>query len=97
MVLLRTLSYILEELLRYDTGTGIDRQLHLADLLVDLLHEGDDEVHQLVLVHLLRVEVGDEETDVIALHDRMERWTKKEKRNLKKISKSNNINTNNTN
>lgn len=27
----------------------------------------DDEVHQLVLVHLLRVKVGDEEADVVSL------------------------------
>ena len=60
-------TYIFEELLCDDTGPGVDRQLHLADLLVDLLHEVDDEVHQLVLVHLLRVEVGDEKTDIITL------------------------------
>jgi hypothetical protein len=60
-------THVFEELLSDDTGPGIDRQLHLTDLLVDLFHEMDDEVHQLVLVHLLCVEVGDEETDVIAL------------------------------
>ena len=58
-------THILEELLSYDTSPGIDRQLHLTDLLVDLLHEVDYKVHQ--LVHLLRVEVGDEKADVISL------------------------------
>ena len=60
-------SYILEELLCYNTSSGVDRQLHLTDLFVDLLHEVNDKVHQLVLVHLLCVEVGYEETDVITL------------------------------
>ena len=42
-------------------------KLHLRDLLVDLLHELDYEVDQLVLEHLLGVEVGDEERDIVAL------------------------------
>lgn len=61
-------SEILEEFLGYDTGPGVNGQLHLADLLVDLLHEVDDKVHQLVFVHLLRVEVSDQEANVIALY-----------------------------
>ena len=59
----------LEELLGADASARVDRQLHLADLLVDLLHEADDEVDQLVLVHLLRVEVRDQEADVVALQN----------------------------
>lgn len=62
-----TASYIFKEFLGDDASPGVDRQLHLADLLVDLLHEVDDEVHQLVFVHLLRVEVGDQEADVVSL------------------------------
>ena len=42
-------------------------ELHLRDLLVHLLHELDDEIHQLMLQHFLGVEVGDKEGDVIAL------------------------------
>lgn len=61
-------SKVFEEFLGDDASARVDGQLHLADLFVDFLHEMDDEVHQLVLVHLLRVEVGDEEADVIALH-----------------------------
>ena len=61
------MTHILQKLLGDDAGSGVDRQLHLTDLLVDLLHEGNDEVHQLVFIHLLRVEVGDEETNVVAL------------------------------
>lgn len=61
------ISYVLEEFLSDDTGPGIDGQFHLADLLVDLLHEVDDKVHQLVFVHLLRVEVGDQEANIVSL------------------------------
>lgn len=56
-----------EELLGAGACPGIDRQFHFADLLVDLLHEANDKVHQFVLIHLLRVEVGDEEAYVVAL------------------------------
>lgn len=63
-------SHILKELLCHDAGPGIDREFHLTDFLVNLLHEMDDKVHQLVLVHLLRVEVCDQEADVIALPKR---------------------------
>lgn len=59
--------YVFEEFLGDDASACVDSQLHLADLFVDFLHEMDDKVHQLVLIHLLRVEVGDEEADVIAL------------------------------
>lgn len=67
----RRLSYILEELLSDDASPGIYRQLHLTNLLVDLLHEMDDIVHQLVFVHLLRVEVGDQEANVVSLNNRI--------------------------
>ena len=60
-------SEVFQELFSADTRSGVDGQLHLVDLLVDLLHEVNDEVHQLVLEHLLRVHVGDEEADVIVL------------------------------
>jgi hypothetical protein len=36
-------------------------KLHLRDLLVHLLHELDDKVHQLVLQHLFGVKVRDQE------------------------------------
>jgi len=57
----------LEEGLTGDTGTGVDRELHLRDLLVDVLHELDDEVDELALVEGLGVNVGDEEGDVVHL------------------------------
>lgn len=60
-------TYILEEFFGNDTGPGINRKFHLTDLLVDLLHEVDDKVHQLVFVHLLRVEVGNQEANIISL------------------------------
>ena len=40
----------------------VDAEFHFRNFFVDLLHEVDDEVDQLVPVHLLRVEVGDQET-----------------------------------
>ena len=40
----------------------VDAEFHFRNFFVDLLHEVDDEVDQLVSVHLLRVEVGDQET-----------------------------------
>ena len=43
------------------------KELHLRDLLVHFLHKLDDEIHQLVFQHLLGVEVGDEEGDIITL------------------------------
>lgn len=62
-----------EELLGTDPGPGVDAELHLGDLFVDLLHEVDDEVDQLVAVHLLRVKVGDQEADVVALEVKKKR------------------------
>ena len=43
-------------------------EFHLGNLLVNLLHELDDKVDKLVLQHLLGVEIGDEEGDVVALN-----------------------------
>lgn len=57
-----------EELLRADPGPGVDRQLHLRDLLVNLLHEVNDEVHEFVAQHDLRVEVCDQEAYIVALN-----------------------------
>lgn len=62
-------THIFEELLCDDTSPGVDRQLHFTDLFVNFLHEMNDKVHQFMFVHLLCVEVGDEETDVIALRN----------------------------
>jgi hypothetical protein len=41
--------------------------LHLRDLLIDVLHELDDEVDELVLEHGFGVEIGDQEGYIIAL------------------------------
>lgn len=56
-----------EEFLGGDASSRVDCQFHLTDLFVDLLHEVYDEVNQLVLVHLLSVEVCYQEADVITL------------------------------
>jgi hypothetical protein len=64
-------SKVFQEFLGADTCSRVDGQFHLVDLLVDLLHELNDEVYQLVLVHLLRVLVGDQEADVVALNKKI--------------------------
>ena len=60
-------TYRCQEALSYETSSCVQEELHLRDLLVHVLHELNDEVHQLVLQHLLGMEVGDEERNVIAL------------------------------
>lgn len=60
-------TYRCQEALGNETSSGVQEELHLRDLLVHILHELNNEVHQLVLQHLLGVEVGDEERNVIAL------------------------------
>lgn len=60
-------TYRRQEALSYETSSSVQEELHLRDLLVHILHELNNEVHQLVLQHLLGVEVGDEERNVIAL------------------------------
>ena len=54
-------TYRCQEALSNETSSCVQEELHLRDLLVHILHELNDEVHQLVLQHLLSVEVGDEE------------------------------------
>lgn len=38
-------------------GPGTYKELHLGNLLVDILHELNNKIDQLVLQHLVRVEV----------------------------------------
>jgi len=61
------MSESFEELFSGDASSWVDGKLHLTDLLINLLHEVNDEVNQLVFVHLLCVEVCYQEADVIAL------------------------------
>jgi hypothetical protein len=42
-------------------------ELHFRDFLVDFFHELDDEVDKLMLQHLFRVEVRDQERDIVPL------------------------------
>lgn len=65
--LFKGVAYPFQKLLRAYTSPGVDGKLHFTDFLVNLLHKVDHKVDQLVLVHLLRVEVCDEETDIVAL------------------------------
>lgn len=57
----------LQKLLRTDTGARVDRQLHFADFLINLLHKVNHKIDQLVLVHLLRVKIRNQEANVVAL------------------------------
>jgi len=47
------------------TSTSVDGKLHIGDLLVDILHELNDEIDELALVKGLSVDVGDEEADIV--------------------------------
>mmetsp|Transcript_22210 Transcript_22210/g.62411 ORF Transcript_22210/g.62411 Transcript_22210/m.62411 type:complete len:206 (+) Transcript_22210:23-640(+) len=49
-----------------NTSTSIHCQLHRTNFLVNILHELDDEINQLMLVELLSVEVRDEEANIVA-------------------------------
>lgn len=53
-----------------DNGSRTYEELHLRNFPVDLLHELNDEVYQLVLQHFLGVEVGNEERDIVALFEK---------------------------
>ena len=65
---IRNATYRTEVALCDDPGPCIQAQLHLANLLVDLLHELDDEIDELVLEHRLGVCICDEKGDVVARH-----------------------------
>lgn len=56
------------ELLRNYSPPGIDCDFHAADLLVDVFHELDDEIDQLMLPQLLQVRVSHEKADIESLH-----------------------------
>lgn len=56
------------ERLGYDTGPSIQAQLHFTNLLVNLFHELNHEVHQFMLQHLFSVKVCYQETNIISLH-----------------------------
>ena len=58
---------LFQELGGDNTGARIDGQLHRRDLLVNLLHEENDEVDQLVLPHFVHLRVCDQEAKVIVL------------------------------
>lgn len=62
---------VLEVLGRDETGARRDGELHLRDLSINILHELHKEVDDLVLEHVLSVEVGHKEGNVVALKVRM--------------------------
>ena len=64
-------AHLFEKFLSAYPRPGVYAELHLGDLLVDLLHEVDDEVDQLVAVHLVSVEVRDQEADVVTLKNKL--------------------------
>ena len=58
---------LFEELFGTCARPRVHRELHVADLLVDIFHERDDEVDELVAVHELRMSICDQKTDIIVL------------------------------
>lgn len=60
-------TYRSQESLGNETGTGVEEELHLGNLLIDLFHKVDDEVDKFVFQHSFSVEVGDQERDVVTL------------------------------
>lgn len=46
---------------RLMAGQETYEELHLRNLLIHLLHELNNEIHQLMLQHLLGMEIGDQE------------------------------------
>lgn len=70
------------ELLSNNSPPCIDRDLHAADLLVDVFHKLDDEINQLVLPELFQVRVGDEEADIEPLVNEHDGYLHREKGKL---------------
>jgi len=60
----------LKELGSADSCPGVHRQLQVTNLLINLLHEVNDEIDEFVFKHLLRVEVCYQKTDVISLQEK---------------------------
>ena len=73
---LKRIACLFEEFFRANTRASIERQFHVADFFVNLLHKVDDKVHEFVLVHLLGAEIRDEKADVVALFCRRRRRKK---------------------
>lgn len=62
-----TYSKIFEKFFCTYSGPGVDWYFHVTDLLVYFLHEVYNKIHQFVFVHLLRMEVGYQKTDIVTL------------------------------
>lgn len=67
VTVLSDLSKPLEELRSRDTRSCVHGQFQVTNFFVYLFHEAYDEVHQLVLVHLLYMVVGYQETNIVSL------------------------------
>lgn len=50
-----SLDELKHQLLRNNSPSGIDRDFHAANLLVNILHELDDEVYELMFPHFLQM------------------------------------------
>jgi hypothetical protein len=60
-------AYWCEERFGNKSCASVEEKLHFRDLLVDFLHELNDEIDELVFQHLFGVEVGNQERNVVAL------------------------------
>ncbi len=57
----------LQKFFCWNTSSGVDCEFHFTNFLVNFFHEVNDKINQLVLVHLLCVEICDQEADVVTL------------------------------
>ena len=65
--LLSSVHELQHELLSDYSSPCVDGDLHPTNLLVDIFHELDDEIDQLVLPQFLQVSMGHEKADVVSL------------------------------
>lgn len=66
-VLLHLLDKLQHHLLGDNSPPRVDSYLHAADLLVDILHELDDEIYELVFPHPLQMRMGHQKADMVSL------------------------------
>ena len=62
-------GYCSEVAFRNISSTDIQKQLHLANLGINLLHKLNDEIHQFMLQHRLRMKIRNQKRNIIALNE----------------------------
>ncbi len=85
------LNKLQHELLCNYSTPCVDGDFHAADLLVDVFHELDNEIDQLVLPQFLQVCVRHEKTDIISLSKQRGKGEKEAKRLMSEVGLCDNI------